>query len=143
MSILEALKGAALEIRDTPGGLAPRLATTVRLAGTIARELSGLPGLAPFAVRASLARARAPTPGRGGGGGTRVALARDVRYGPGPRQTADVWVPPGWGGEADPAPPAVALLVHGGVWSSGDKWTLGPAAAALAAASGAAVAVPT
>ena len=150
MSILEALKGSALEIRDTPGGLAPRLATTARLAGTIARELSGLPLLAPWAARTALARARAPPPGRISG--PAVALARDVRYGPGPRQLADVWVPPGWSDAASGAPgpgattcgPSgpVALLVHGGVWSSGDKWTLGPAAAALAAASGAAVAVP-
>ena len=151
MSIAEAFKGAAFEIRDTPGGLGARLGTTARLAATIGRELGGLPALLPWATRARLDRARAPAPGRGGGDAS-VALARDVRYGPGARQVADVWVPPGWasasvgggghGGRCVSPHPPVALLVHGGVWSSGDKWTLGPAASALAAASGAAVAVP-
>ena len=150
MSIAEAFKGAAFEIRDTPGGLGARLGTTARLAATIGRELGGLPALLPWATRARLDRARAPAPGRGGGDAS-VALAR-MRVA-GRRQVADAWVPPGWAsasvggggrggrGVVSPHPP-VALLVHGGVWSSGDKWTLGPAASALAAALVAAVAVP-
>ena len=152
MSILEAFKGAAAEVRDTPGGtLGARLSAAARLAATIGRELGGMPALLPWAARARLDRARTPAPGKGRGGG--VTLVRDVRYGPGRRQVADVWVPAekkegGGSGGLHPPPPAsppllpVALLIHGGVWSSGDKWTLGPAAAALAQASGAAVAVP-
>ena len=80
--------------------------------------------LIPYALRALTERSRAKREGR---------LVEGVRYGPRPRQVADLWLPP-------PAPPqdsdgkkrpAVAVLFHGGTWTAGDKWHVGPAASHL------------
>lgn len=86
-----------------------------------------------------------------------IQLRPDVRYGPAPRNTMDIYSPPKlvrgtpgplWpnSGDADdwqpqhayaadaPVPRALApvvLFVHGGVWATGSKWHYTPMAARL------------
>ena len=153
MSIAEAFKGAAFEIRDTPGGLGARLGTTARLAATIGRELGGLPALLPWATRARLDRARAPAPGRGGG---------DASVAPDQGHAVRAGRPPGGGrvgatrlGECErrrrrarrarrrlPPPPRRTPRPRRRLGIQRRLDARAPAASALAAASGAAVAVP-
>ena len=53
-------------------------------------------------------------------------LARDVAYGPLPRQTLDLYAPPGNG------PHPILVFVHGGSWQTGDKGGYAWAGRALA-----------
>ncbi len=64
-----------------------------------------------------------------GDGNARLA-ARRIAYGPGPRQTLDVWVPQ----RAGDSPLPVVLFLYGGAWVSGSRGEYGFAGRAFAAA---------
>ena len=64
------------------------------------------------------------------GDGNAKLAARRIAYGPGPRQTLDVWVPQ----RAGDAPLPVVLFLYGGAWVSGSRGEYGFAGRAFAAA---------
>ncbi len=64
------------------------------------------------------------------GDGNARRAARRIAYGPGPRQTLDVWVPQ----RAGDAPLPVVLFLYGGAWVSGSRGEYGFAGRAFAAA---------
>ncbi len=64
------------------------------------------------------------------GDGNAKLAARRIAYGPGPRQTLDVWVPQ----RAGDSPLPVVLFLYGGAWVSGSRGEYGFAGRAFAAA---------
>ncbi|KAK9840822.1 hypothetical protein WJX81_007272 [Elliptochloris bilobata] len=138
MVLLEALKGAQVELQCTPAS--GRLRCLGRLSVILVSEVFGIVSMAGFGLRAWRTYRSVPS-GVGGVGGGAVRLVRDVRYGERPRNVLDLYLPPtagptgGTGMEAVPSAGApVALFCHGGVWASGEKWHYAPMAVRLAQA---------
>lgn len=137
MSLLEALKGARIELAAIPGPAA-KLHRLVGITRTFAVEIVQQLLLAPYAFRAlrtyhGLPRLENSCYQRPDG----VSIMKDLSYGRKTRNVVDVYVPPGTpvglGSEVKGGTP-VALFCHGGVWAAGDKWQYSPMATRLAGA---------
>eukprot|EP00892_Ulva_mutabilis_P005005 jgi/Ulvmu1/2877/UM146_0019.1 len=141
MSISEAFKGAAIEWSRLTTTSA-RAKYAVRTSRLFVQEILGTITAVPFGVRSlNLFKTLQKSSDKDHG----VRLLTDVRYGPAPRNTMDVYTPPRppqraptspwpddnqWGGNRPHAcssnvPRALApvvVYVHGGVWATGSKW---------------------
>ncbi len=83
-------------------------------------HLTGTVVMVPFGIRAMTLRASLPTYSASPSdnmskNNPRVRLARDVKYGPLPRNTIDIYIPPTMTHTHYP----VCLFCHGGVWATG------------------------
>ncbi|KAK9835853.1 hypothetical protein WJX74_009357 [Apatococcus lobatus] len=132
MSVLEALKGAQLELSAIPSyaGKAARLSQLTRL---LAGELFGMIRVIPFGVRAFWTYRRLPLLSRTlHAGHTEVTISRGLRYAPAERTLMDVYAPATQRVHGRLLP--VALFCHGGVWAHGERWHYAPMAKRLAQA---------
>eukprot|EP00210_Caulerpa_lentillifera_P003857 g3684.t1 len=131
MSISEAIKGAQVEFSHTHGWL-PRLRCVCRLTGILTQELLSPLTMVRYGMHALWKRHR-----------LMIAYypysSRDKiingRYGTRPRNLIDLYqssMESSWSPGIDESPDSVVLFVHGGVWSSGERWHYSPLASTLA-----------